>query len=83
MYLFIHLSICLAQLAGPVTAPGSRGPSSPEIQSFRLGFEMDRVVSLLNLDQTNPGVNSELLYVEERDQTDCHFEFQKKTPNQN
>ena len=32
----------------------------------RIGFEMDRVRSLLNLEKTNPGVNSELLYVEGR-----------------
>jgi len=56
--------IAAAQLAGPVVQD-DRQPSSPEIQSFRIGFEMDQVSSLLNLQTSNPGVNSELLYVED------------------
>ena len=43
---------------------GNDGPNnSGDIQSFRIGFEMDQVRALLNLAQS--GVNAELLYVED------------------
>ena len=41
----------------------------------RIGFEMDRVQSLLNLEKTNPGVNSELLYVEGRKLSFFYYSF--------
>jgi len=56
--------VAAAQLAVPLVEP-EISPGSPEIQTFRIGFEMDRVTSLLNLSSFNPGGRSELLYVED------------------
>jgi plexin A len=49
--------------ASAVAGRDGGGANSGDIQSFRIGFEMDQVRALLNLAQS--GVNAELLYVED------------------
>ena len=60
--------VSAAKLAGPVSEGQMRlkDNSGPDkITTVRVGFEMDNVLSVLNLAKFAPDVNSELLYVED------------------
>lgn len=72
--------VSAAKLAGPVTDGHLRlkdaGPPAKETV-VRVGFEMDNVVSVLNLAKFAPDVNSELIYVE--DPVYYNFEHNEKS----
>ena len=59
--------VAAAKLAGPVPSGQMRlkDNSPANITPVRVGFEMDKVLSVLNLAKFAPDVNSEILYVED------------------